>query len=281
MLLRALRTTSAKKAVLAGLTLSAAVIAAPAMADDALAKTIADERRAAMAERDVYRHPYQTLTFFGIKPTDTVIELWPGSGAWYSHILAPYLKDQGKFIAANFKVTGADENSYYYKNGKKLLAKLDANKDWWGNVAVVEFQPPAAAKLGADNSVDMVLTFRNLHGWHRDGIDGDVLASAFAVLKPGGVLGVVQHRGPDNKSNEELKGSGYLNQAELIGVIESAGFKIVATSEVNANAKDTKDHPKGVWTLPPVLRLKDQDKDKYLAIGESDRMTLKFIKPAN
>ncbi|MBD1388603.1 class I SAM-dependent methyltransferase [Neiella sp. HB171785] len=280
MLLRALRTTAALKTVLAGLTLSAAVIATPSLADDALAKSIADERRGAMAQRDVYRHPYETLTFFGIKPTDTVIELWPGSGAWYSSILAPYLKAEGKFIAANFKVTDVDENSYYYKSGSKFLSKLDSNKDWWGDVAVVEFQPPATTNLGADNSVDMVLTFRNLHGWHRDGFEADVLAAAFAVLKPGGVLGVVQHRGPDNKTNEQLKGSGYLNQAELIGVIERAGFKLDATSEVNANAKDTKDHPKGVWTLPPVLRLKDQDKAKYMAIGESDRMTLKFIKPA-
>ncbi|MBW8190171.1 methyltransferase domain-containing protein [Neiella marina] len=258
--------------------LSAAVISAQVSADPQLTEVVADERRGDAAKRDMYRHPTQTLSFFGIKPTDTVIELAPGAGAWYTAILAPYLKAEGQFIAANFVTTG-DEKSYYVRAGKKFLKKVEMNKDWWGDIQVVEFYPPEASKLAEPNSVDMVVSFRSLHGWHRDGNLQDVVASVYRALKPGGVFGVVQHRSLPSKTNEELRGTGYINQNEAIALIEAAGFSLQASSEINANAKDTKDHPKGVWTLPPSLRLKDQDKDKYLAIGESDRMTLKFVKP--
>ncbi|MCM2679431.1 class I SAM-dependent methyltransferase [Echinimonas agarilytica] len=254
-----------------------------ATANKQLDDIIADQRREAQSVRDEYRHPVQTLDFFGVKQTDTVIELWPGGG-WYTSILAPYLKDNGQLVAANFKVNGADlgnkREAYFAKAGQRFIDKVEQHKDWWGPLKIIEFAPPEMSKLGADNSADVVLTFRNLHNWHGNGGTDEVFAAAYAVLKPGGVFGVVEHRGKVGITSDEIAKSGYMNEDETIAMAKAAGFQLTASSEINANAKDTKDHPKGVWTLPPSLRLKDQDKDKYLEIGESDRMTLKFVKPA-
>ncbi|MCK8045257.1 methyltransferase [Shewanella sp. 1CM18E] len=235
-----------------------------------------DFRQAKNSARDEYRHPQQTLSFFDIKPTDTVIELWPGGG-WYAEILAPYLAAEGHYVAGNFDTNPSDEklkNGYRAKSGKKFEAWLIDNQAKLGAASTVTFDPPTYYAMGKDDSVDAVLTFRNLHNWAMKGYLEPVFDSAYKVLKSGGTFGIVEHRanpGMDAKT-------GYMEQAEVIKLAEKAGFTFVASSEVNANAKDTKDYPKGVWTLPPRLALDEQDKQKYLDIGESDRMTLKFIK---
>lgn len=235
-----------------------------------------DFRQAKNSARDQYRHPEQTLNFFDIKPSDTVIELWPGGG-WYAEILAPYLAKEGHYIAGNFDTHPADEkarNSYRPKVGKKFEAWLKENKAKVGGATTVTFDPPTYYSMGDENSADAVLTFRNLHNWAMKGYLEPVFASAYKVLKPGGTFGIVEHRGePDMDAK-----TGYMDQVSVIKLAEKAGFSLVASSEVNANPKDSKDYPKGVWTLPPRLALEDQDKQKYLAIGESDRMTLKFVK---
>ena len=235
-----------------------------------------DFRQAKNSARDEYRHPLQTLNFFEIKPTDTVIELWPGGG-WYAEILAPYLAKEGQYIAGNFDANPSDEklkNGYRAKSGKKFVAWLSDNQTKLGEATTVTFDPPSYYVMGEDNSADAVLTFRNLHNWAMKGYLEPVFDSAYKVLKPGGTFGIVEHRA---KPGMDVK-SGYMEQAEVIKLAEKAGFTFVGSSEINANAKDTKDYPKGVWTLPPRLALADQDKQKYLDIGESDRMTLKFIK---
>ncbi|GIU43029.1 class I SAM-dependent methyltransferase [Shewanella algidipiscicola] len=235
-----------------------------------------DLRQEANLQRDVYRHPGETLTFFGIKPTDTVIELWPG-GRWYAEILAPYLAAEGHYIAANFDANppeGVKLPDYQIRLGKALEQWLDENRSMLGQASSLAFAPPRLTELGEDNSVDAVLTFRNLHNWASSDQLENVFDSAYQVLKPGGVLGIVEHRA---KPGMALS-SGYMVQDEIIDLAQQSGFTLVSSSEINANAKDSKDHPKGVWTLPPSLRLGELDKQKYLAIGESDRMTLKFIK---
>ncbi|MGS0680083.1 class I SAM-dependent methyltransferase [Shewanella sp. 125m-7] len=251
--------------------------AAHAHEDKVLGSAVnSDFRQAKNTARDEYRHPEQTLSFFDIQPSDTIIELWPGGG-WYAEILAPYLAHDGHYIAANFDTNPADEkarNGYRPKVGQKFEKWLADNQAKLGNASTVTFDPPTYYVMGADNSADVVLTFRNLHNWAMKGYLEPVFESAYKVLKPGGTFGIVEHRanpGMDAKT-------GYMEQAEMITLAEKAGFTFVASSEVNANAKDTKDYPKGVWTLPPRLALDDQDKEKYLAIGESDRMTLKFTK---
>jgi predicted methyltransferase len=222
--------------------------------------------------RDVYRHPSETLAFFGLRDNMTVVELWPGGG-WYTEILGPLLKDKGKLIVTSYDPNGPE--GYNTNNAKKLKDNLTTNAALFGPVQTAIIAPPDKIELGPPGSVDMVVTFRNLHNWITGNIAEKVMAAAFAVLKPGGTLGIVEHRA---KPGQDIK-SGYVEEAVAIRYAESAGFKLVEKSEINANPKDTKDHPEGVWTLPPSLRLKDKDKEKYLAIGETDRMTLKFVKP--
>ncbi|MFT5789503.1 MAG: putative methyltransferase [Shewanella sp.] len=235
-----------------------------------------DFRQTKNVARDTYRHPKETIAFFEVEPTDTVIELWPGGG-WYAEILAPYLAEKGHYIGGNFNANPKDEkqrNGYRAKAGQKFEQWLKDNQAQLGNASSVTFDPPSFYAMGDDNSADVVLTFRNLHNWAMKGYLEPVFDSAYKVLKSGGTFGIVEHRaapGMDAKT-------GYMDQAEMITLAEKAGFKFVESSEINANPKDTKDYPKGVWTLPPRLALDDQDKDKYLAIGESDRMTLKFTK---
>ncbi len=235
-----------------------------------------DFRQAKNVERDGFRHPLETLSFFDIKASDTVVELWPGGG-WYAEILAPYLAHGGNYIGGNFDTNPDDEkmrNGYRAKAGKKFDLWLADNKAHLGDATTVTFDPPNYYKLGDDNSVDAVLTFRNLHNWAMKGYLQPVFESAYNVLKSGGTFGVVEHRanpGMDPKT-------GYMDPAEVIALAEKVGFTLVEQSEVNANPKDTKSYAKGVWTLPPRLALDDLDREKYLAIGESDRMTLKFIK---
>ena len=225
--------------------------------------------------RDVYRHPKQTLEFFGVRPDYTVVEITPGGG-WYSEILAPLLKDNGHYIAALQKPAGGGEAR---QDSSGLHQKFAADPTHYGKAAIVEFDPKTPS-FGAPGSADMVLTFRNVHNWTMANTAPAMFKAFFAVLRPGGVLGVVDHRAAPNASLDAVKKSGYLPTAYVIKLATDAGFKLEESSEINANPKDTKDYPQGVWTLPPTLTLGDKDRAKYVAIGESDRMTLRFVKPA-
>lgn len=249
-------------------------------ADEQLKLAIAgDHRSEANQARDVYRHPAETLAFFGIKPDMTVVEIWPGGG-WYSEILAPYLKDNGTYIAASFAKEPEGQYADYFKKARqKLIDKFAADGELYGSPQVTEFQPPQVLELAPAGSADMVLTFRNVHNWmNADGID-QAFAAFFKALKPGGVLGVVEHRDLAEGDQDPKAPSGYVKESFIISVAKQAGFELVASSPVNNNVKDTKDHEKGVWSLPPTFALGDENKDHFQAIGESDRMTLKFIKP--
>ena len=236
-------------------------------------------RSPANRARDVYRHPKATLQFFGVRPDRTVIEITPGGG-WYAEILAPLLHDNGHYVAAE-KMPAADSEAR--SDDSALRKKFAADPAHYGNARIVQFDPQAPV-FGPPASADLVLTFRNVHNWIATGNEGAGTAPAmfkafFAVLKPGGVLGVVDHRADAGASLEAVKRSGYLPTAYVVKLATEAGFTLDESSEINANPKDTKDYPKGVWTLPPTLTLGEQDRAKYLAIGESDRMTLRFVKP--
>ncbi|MBL4851982.1 MAG: class I SAM-dependent methyltransferase [Gammaproteobacteria bacterium] len=234
-----------------------------------------EHRLDANKARDKYRHPLETLSFFDIKNDMTVVEISPGGG-WYTEILAPLLKDKGIFYAAGFDPDSSIE--YFQKNAKYFEEKMKSN-EVYSKVNITVLAPPEKTVIAPPGSVDRVLTFRNIHNWMSGGYVDDVYKAIYTALKPGGILGVVEHRG-NPKIQQDLKAvSGYVNQDYAIKLAEKSGFKFVGSSEINANPKDTKDHPKGVWTLPPSLKLQDKDRDQYLAIGESDRFTLKFIKP--
>lgn len=245
--------------------------------DNLIIKAVASKHRSEQnAARDIYRHPVETLQFFGIKPDMAVLEILPGSG-WYTEILAPILKDNGQLTLASF---GADHpNNFFKKVHNSLVDKMHTNPDIYRNAELVLFEKDNKyLPEVADESQDMVVTFRNTHNWIRYGGIEEIYPAFHRVLKKGGTLGVVQHRaltGSDYKLSAE---NGYVPQAYLIEFIENIGFKLVSTSEVNANPKDTKDHRAGVWSLPPTYRLKDVQKEHYKAIGESDRMTLRFEK---
>ncbi|MGL6162610.1 class I SAM-dependent methyltransferase [Microbulbifer sp.] len=260
-----------------GALLCSAMIAGTAQAANLKSTIGGDHRTPAYAERDQYRHPAETLEFLGIEPDMTVVEIWPGGG-WYTEILAPYLMEKGTFYAAHFP---ADTSSDYFR--KSLTAfekKIAADEKVYGGIRLTAFDPAGGSEIAPAGSADAVLTFRNVHNWMRGDNEQKAFETFFAALKPGGVLGVVEHRAKPGTSREDMMKSGYMTQDYVVELAKKAGFELEATSEVNANPKDTADHPKGVWTLPPSLGLGDQDKDKYLAIGESDRMTLRFRKPA-
>jgi len=234
----------------------------------------APHRSPANVARDPYRHPFGTLSFFGVREDSVVVEILPGSAGYYMEILAPFLKDEGLYIAASRDATAAPQ---YLADHQKLLARLKAEPDLYGKVQVTQFNA-GLHDIAPPGSADFVLTFRNLHNWvERNEAEG-ALRAIHKALKKGGVLGVVDHRGRTDQTQEAQMKSGYVRQDYAIALIEKAGFKLAGTSEVNANPRDTKDHPAGVWTLPPTYRLKDQDRAKYQAIGESDRFTLKFVK---
>ena len=220
--------------------------------------------------RDSYRNPYETLSFFEIKPSMTVVELSPGGG-WYTEILAGYLTNSGTLIAAHFDKNSS--NNYLKKSRLSFEKKINSNP-LYKNIKVVNL----TSELSRPESVDAVLTFRNLHNWLGPMMD-KIFSNAFNALKPGGIFGVVEHRANKETSIKNMKKSGYVTEDYAIQFAEKHGFTLISKSEINANPKDTKNHPKGVWTLPPTLRLKEKDKEKYVAIGESDRMTLLFKKP--
>jgi len=235
-----------------------------------------DHRSAEQKARNRDRHPVETLSFFGIADNMTVVELWP-FGGWYVSILAPFLREKGKFYAAAIDPGTANERELDYN--KQLHAMLESNPSIYDKVIVTALAP-GKTEIAPAGTVDMVLTFRNIHNWEWAGIGKAVFEEAFKALKPGGILGVVEHRA-DPANVQELKpGVAYVGEDYAIKLIESAGFKLFASSEINANPKDTKDYPRGVWTLPPNYAMGDQDREKYAAIGESDRFTLKFVKPA-
>ena len=226
--------------------------------------------------RDVYRHPAPTLAFFGLKDTMNVVELYPGGG-WYTAVLAPVLAERGSLTVTHFDPNGPPK-SYETIETKELFARLDGAADVFGKVKR-QLIVAATPDFGPAGSADLVLTFRSVHNWIDDGNADQVFAAAFKVLKAGGVLGVVEHRGKPGMSVAQIKDTGYVPEDVVIKLGEKAGFKLEARSEVNANPKDTADHPKGVWALPPSFANKDVDREKYAAIGESDRMTLRFVKP--
>jgi predicted methyltransferase len=248
--------------------------ASPSMKTELAAAVAAPTRTAANVTRDKYRNPAATLAFFGVKPTDKVVEIWPGGG-WYTEILAPYLRDQGQLTIAA-PPGNASTN---------IAKKLDADSVTYGKVARANF-PSVLGGMGvAPGSVDVVMTFRNVHNWRMGAYnkDTDYAEAAFremyAMLKPGGVLGIEDHRLPENMDTGREQSSGYMKVSTVRALAQKAGFQFAGASEVNANPRDTHDYPKGVWTLPPNYAEKDIDRARYTAIGESDRMTLKFIKP--
>lgn len=263
-------------------TPSADTTATSQAADAGLDAAIAGAwRDPANVARDPHRHPAQTLRFFGVTPSSHVIEITPGGG-WYTEILGPYLREEGHLVAA-LAVAGPAQSeglrNYLTKGNSGFRAKLAAGPAQYDRVEVREFSVPQPV-LGADGSADVVLTFRNVHNWTQWGTDQAMFDAFFRVLKPGGVLGVVDHRAKPGTDLETMKKSGYLTEARVQELAQRAGFVLDARSEVNANPRDTTAHPNGVWTLPPSNRHDPEDAQMYRNIGESDRMTLRFRKPA-
>jgi predicted methyltransferase len=247
---------------------------------DAISDAVTSDIRSDKAKvRDEYRNPQQTLRFFGLKPNMTVVEISPGGG-WYADILYSVVKENGKYVAAHFYV---DEKTsgYYKKSVEGFKEKMKPGMKYEG-AELTAFDPMKALDISEAGSADMVLTFRNVHNWYmRNGDEGidNAFGAFFKALKPGGVLGVVEHELPESADDEAMKKSGYMKRSYVVAAAEKAGFVLEASSDVNANPMDSADHPKGVWTLPPRLALDDEDPEKYMAIGESNRMTLKFTKP--
>ncbi len=243
--------------------------------EDALKTAVAAPSRTPVnVVRDRYRHPYETLAFFGVRPSDTVVELIPGGG-WYTEILAPYLRQGGGTLYVGGSERGLGN----------VRTMMTANPALYGALREARFPLPANAGADVprvpDGSADVVLTFRNVHNFLMgdEPIAEEAFRQAFAMLRPGGTLGIVDHRLPESADSARERTSGYLKVSTVRRLAEAAGFRFVGASEVNANPRDTTAHPEGVWTLPPTLRLGEQDRARYLAIGESDRMTLRFVKP--
>jgi len=233
-------------------------------------------RNEASRAGDQYRNPKETLLFFGLTPDMTVVEISPGAG-WYTDIIAPVVKDRGRFLAAH---SNPNASAGAQKQRASFTARTQAHPEQLSSVTLTSFGKGIEGNLAAPGSADLILTFRNVHNWIGAGFAANAFTAFYSALKPGGVLGVVEHRLPEAFADtEDSRRSGYVKQSEVIRMAEAAGFKLDATSEINANAKDTADHPKGVWTLAPNFAMGDTDRAKYQAIGESDRMTLRFVKP--
>jgi predicted methyltransferase len=270
------------------LAVSSAAVAADLPVEARIERAMFGEHRSdENMARNRYRHPVGTLTFLGLRDGMTVMEIWPGAG-WYTEILAPVVRHHGQFIVAGYDVDVPDQPEYRYGLQMDLLDKFAAHPDVYDQVAVVPFSPPQSASLGDPESVDLVLTFRNTHGWVGEGIAQSVFTEFARVLKPGGILGVVQHRAADGADPAKSADMGYLSEQAVIDLAKKAGLYLEARSEVNANPADTKDYAGGVWTLPPGLGAcreieaeseSAECRAKYRAIGESDRMTLRFRKP--
>ncbi|AFJ01427.1 putative methyltransferase [Methylophaga frappieri] len=262
-------------AILFGLLFTSPLV----LADSGLIEAVNDTRRDAQNRaRDSARHPEQTLAFFQIEPGMRVAEIWPGRG-WYTEILAPWLKQgDGHLIAAGFPADMGPDWRQQLRNSYNDWLSSDTTR--FDEVEIIEFGP-GHWQITQANSLDAIVTFRNVHNWVKAETAEAAFSAMFEALKPGGVLGVTDHRAKPGTDRETMKKTGYLTESLVIGLAEQAGFKLDATSEINANPADTTRHPNGVWSLPPTLRIADEDKAKYQAIGESDRMTLRFIKPQN
>ena len=241
-----------------------------------------EHRSAANKARDRYRRPRETLEFFGFRSDMTVVEIWPGGG-WYTEILAPALSESGELYAAQYSVNPT--YGYQRRYFGSFLSKLGGTPDIYRDVRITHLAVPYELDIAPPGAADMVLTFRNAHNWVNPGYGEQAGAltfkAMFDALKPGGTLGVVDHRWPDPATEDPAAEDGYVSEERIIALAEAAGFELSARSDLNRNEADSHRHPEGVWTLPPSLALGDKDKDKYLAIGESDRMTLRFVKPAS
>jgi len=267
--------------------LAAGLLALLAMAGSAAAEPIearlqalaeGEHRAPGHAERNDWRHPASTLAWFGIREDMTVVEIWPGGSGWYTEILAPFLRERGRLYAANYAADA--ELEYFRVNARKFRDKLAAQPRIYDRVVITELHPPHALEAAPPGSADRVLTFRNLHNWIRRDIAGQMFAAIYEALKPGGMLGLVAHRAaPGTEALDPKAEKGYVTEAHAIALAEAAGFELIDRSEINANPRDTRDHPEGVWNLPPSFRGAEADRERYAAIGESDRMTLKFAKP--
>jgi predicted methyltransferase len=253
--------------------IAAGYSAAAAAADAALSAAVASPARpAAAVARDKSRHPVEELTFFGISPKMNVVELWPGGGYW-TDILGPYLAPSGHYTVA-LPPSGDAENASVVR----FRARIAAEKARLGTIHESTLGP-GHFEIAPPGSADLVLTFRNFHNWMDEGYAEKALAACFTALKPGGILGIEEHRGRNDVPQDPKAESGYVRQDYVVAMAKKAGFVLAESSEINANPRDTKDWPKGVWTLPPSLAMGEKDRDKYIAIGEGDNMVLKFQKP--
>ena len=235
-----------------------------------------EHRSESNRDRNKSRNPVDTLEFFGLAADMTVIEILPSRG-WYTEIMAPYLRDHGKYYAAHFSPNASA--SYMPPNLRNFEEKITADPDLYGKITVRHLNPPNEVTIAPPESADMALTFRNVHNWIMAGQEHEYFATFYKALKPGGVLGVVEHRAKPDAGMDVMRTSGYVTEAYVKEVAAAAGFVFAGNSELNANSKDPTVHPEGVWTLPPNYRMGNVDRGKYMAIGESDRMTLKFVKP--
>ena len=251
------------------------VIPSPATASDLDRILAGDQRSEANRARDVYRHPRETLLFFGIRPDMRVVEIWP-EGGWYTEIIAPLVNARGKYYAA--QPVPDPSSTYMARVLQAFRDKLAARPDRYSGAEITSFGR-GSGDIAPPGSVDLVVTFRNVHNWRAEEWAPEAFAAMYKALKPGGILGVVEHRGKPGVPQDPHAKSGYVNQDYAIDLIQKAGFVLQASSEINANDKDTKDYEQGVWTLPPSYRLGNRDREKYAAIGESDRFTLRFVKP--
>lgn len=237
--------------------------------DDVIA---GEHRSAANKARDQYRHPKETLEFFGLKADMTVVEIWPGGGGWYQEILAPYMAKKGTYYSAGYDLSATE--GYRFRSTQQLNERLASDPALYGKVKVTELVPPAKTEIAPAGTADMVVSFRNFHNWQMASQERDFLVAIYKALKPGGVFGITDHRSDTSNGKD-----GYIKPADLKSLAAEVGFVLAAESEINANAKDTHKHEKGVWTLPPRLAGDKASHDKMKAIGESDRLTYKFMKP--
>lgn len=271
--------TSATPAAVQDTAPASPAVDAGADAGAAIDAAVAGEwRDADFRARDEFRRPAQTLAFFGIEPSHTLIEVTPGGG-WYTEILAPLVREQGRYVAAVVdpeRATSDSQRDYATRQNEQLREKLAAHPDVYGPATVSPYDP-ADPVFGEPGSADAVVTFRNVHNWRMGGSAEAMFRGFFDVLAPGGVLGVVEHRAAGDVGDDDR--SGYVGQDQVVALAEAAGFVLEEASEINANPADTRDHPNGVWTLPPSNRHDEADAERYAGIGESDRMTLRFRKP--
>lgn len=253
------------------------LLSAPAVAEELEAAVAGDARGEHSRQRDRYRNPLETLRFFDVRPDMTVVEIWPGGG-WYTEILAPYLRGQGRLYAAHHP--GNVESDYRQRSRREFEEKLAAEPGHYSEVRLVDFDPGRGIFDVPQNSADRILTFRNVHSWLRGDSEQAAFELFYHVLKPGGILGLVQHGSRlEDMDRATMAETGYLDEDFVVALAKNAGFELVASSNINANPKDTTAHEAGVWTLPPTLRLGDDMRVYYESVGESNRMTLKFRKP--